>query len=148
DRTLQQMQQVISALSAQGKPADSMRQNEWLASWRSRLVIPGGVCEFDMPSYYALQNRSVQARAADLQHWCQPLLPLYDGLLLALQLMRRNCETMSLVARNGIYQESPEGKVYQLLRVYLPDDLRVFPEISANKYSISIRFSSQEGHDK
>ncbi len=148
--TIDHMQGVINELANQVKPSDSMRQHEWLGSLRSRLVIPGGVCEFDMPSYYAWQNRPLAERASDLQQWCSPLLPLYNGLVLALQLLRQNCETSSQRAPNGVFQQSPNGKMYQLLRVYLPDDSRIFPEISANKYSISIRFSEQgqDGHGK
>lgn len=148
DNTLQRLQDVINGLSSQVKPADSIRQNEWLGSLRSRLVIPGGVCEFDMPSYHAWQHRSAQERQADLQHWCQPLFPLYESLILALQLLRRNCHTERLVAKRGVYQSSPNGKPYQLLRVSLPLNTRIFPEISANKYSISIRFAQQDGSGK
>ena len=148
DATLEHLQEVINALAAQAKPADTMRQHEWLGSLRSRLVIPGGVCEFDMPSYHAWQNRPLHERASDLQQWCSPLLPLYDGLELALQLLRQNGGMVSAVAEKGSFQQSPNGKVYQLLRVYLPDDARIFPEISANKYSISIRFSTQDGQGK
>lgn len=148
DSTLDHLQAAINDLAAQGKPGDSMRQHEWLGSLRSRLVIPGGVCEFDMPSYFAWQNRPVADRAADLQQWCSPLLPLYHGLSLALQLLRQNCQSASEVAPKGVFQQSPNGKTYQLLQVYLPDDTRIFPEISANKYSISIRFSAQDGHGK
>ena len=32
------------------------------------------------------------------------------------------------------------GKTYQLLRVWVDESLGVFPEISANKYLLSIRF--------
>jgi cell division protein ZapD len=30
--------------------------NEWLMSIRSRISIPGGTCEFDLPAYYAWQQ--------------------------------------------------------------------------------------------
>lgn len=148
DKTLRRLEDVINGLANQVKPADSIRQNEWLQSLRSRIVIPGGVCEFDMPSYYAWQHRPAEERKADLQRWCQPMLPLYESLVLALQLLRRNCHTQRLVARQGVYQASPDGKPYQLLRVYLPASSRIFPEISANKYSISIRFAQQDGSGK
>ncbi|MGE4337872.1 MAG: cell division protein ZapD [Pigmentiphaga sp.] len=148
DATLSRLNDVIGALSSQAKPGDMLRQHEWLASLRSRLVIPGGVCEFDMPSYYAWQCRPANERLHDLQTWCQPLLPLYEGLSLALELLRQNHESSQVVARGGLYQQSPNGRPYQLLRVHLPDQSRFFPEISANKYSISIRFSTQDGQGK
>lgn len=148
DATLARLQGVTTALSQQAKPTDWLRQNEWLVSVRSRLVIPGGLCEFDMPSYHAWQSRPAEERFADLRGWCQPLLPLYEGLSLVLELLRQNHESAEVMAARGTYQQSPNGKPYQLLRVHLPAGTRVFPEISANKYAISIRFSSQDGQGK
>lgn len=144
DATLDRLHAVVNTLSTQARPGDSMRQHEWLASLRSRLVIPGGVCEFDMPSYYAWQQRPLNERQADLAQWCAPLAPLREALTLSLEMLRGNGEAESTVARNGVYQQVPNGKAYQLLQVRLPDDARLFPEISANKYSISIRFATQE----
>ncbi len=144
DNMLDRLQRVVDALSNQARPADSMRQHEWLASLRSRLVIPGGVCEFDMPSYHAWQQRPAHERLADLNQWCAPLVPLRDALALSLDMLRGNGEAEVVTAAAGMYQQVPNGKLYQLLQVHLPDDTRVFPEISANKYSISIRFASQE----
>jgi cell division protein ZapD len=149
DATIQQIQDVLAELGNQGKPGDTLlRQHEWLNTLRSRLVIPGGVCEFDMPSYFAWQHRPPEERASDLQQWYGPLMPLYNALNLDLHLLRQNAETSEVVAREGMFQQSPEGRPYQLLRVYLPDDSRMFPEISANKYSISIRFAIQDGPGK
>jgi cell division protein ZapD len=33
---------------------------------RSRICIPGGTCEFDLPSYYAWQHKTGVSRQADL----------------------------------------------------------------------------------
>jgi cell division protein ZapD len=33
------------------------------------------------------------------------------------------------------------GKAYQLLRLNVDESLGVFPEVSANKYMVSVRFS-------
>lgn len=34
------------------KLGQSLRANEWLMSIKQRAGIPGGVCEFDVPSYH------------------------------------------------------------------------------------------------
>ncbi|GAA5236212.1 cell division protein ZapD [Verticiella sediminum] len=148
DATVERIQEAGNELTNHTKPAEALRQNEWLASLRSRLVIPGGVCEFDMPSYYAWQQRPAEDRRADLQRWCAPLWPLQDALDLTLRLTRQTGEVVDAVAPQGLYQQVPSGKAYQLLQVRLSDDAVCFPEISANKYSISIRFSTQDGQDK
>jgi cell division protein ZapD len=40
------------------------------------------------------------------------------------------------------------GKTYQLLRVWVEESLGVFPEISANKYMVWIRYSAQDGEHR
>jgi cell division protein ZapD len=40
------------------------------------------------------------------------------------------------------------GKTFQLLRVWVDPALGVFPEISANKYVIWVRFSTQDNKTK
>ena len=46
----------------QGKAGASLNNNEWLMSIRSRISIPGGTCEFDLPAYYAWQMQPGQHR--------------------------------------------------------------------------------------
>lgn len=51
-----------------GKAGQSLNANEWLMSIRSRISIPGGTCEFDLPAYYAWQQLPAARRRADLNH--------------------------------------------------------------------------------
>jgi cell division protein ZapD len=41
-----------SLLSMAGKVGQYLRDNEWLMGIKNRSSIPGGVCEFDLPSYH------------------------------------------------------------------------------------------------
>ena len=43
----------------------------------------------------------------------------------------------------GSYQQMLQGKVYQMLRLSIDDSLGAIPEISANKYMLWVRFTSQ-----
>ena len=45
-------QSSAALLSMTGKIGQYLRDNDWLMSIKSRAVMPGGVCEFDLPSYY------------------------------------------------------------------------------------------------
>ena len=38
-----------------GKAGQSLTENDWLMSIRSRIGIPGGTCGFDLPAYHAWQ---------------------------------------------------------------------------------------------
>ena len=57
-------------------------------SIRSRISIPGGTCEFDLPAYYAWQQLEPTRRRADLLQWVATLMPLAEALQVLLGLLR------------------------------------------------------------
>lgn len=149
DAVLFEVDRAASALaSAQGKTGQNIRDNEWLMSIRGRTIIPGGACEFDLPSYYAWQQRPSQQRYADISGWFAPLMPLFDAITVVLQLLRESGHAMKLNAQAGSYQQMLQGKVYQMLRLSLDERLGAIPEISANKYMLWVRFMLQGGDAK
>lgn len=140
---LEELQAVHSELGAQGRIGQNLRDNEWLASLRGRLAVPGGSSPVDMPSFFSWQLKSFEERSRDLREWAGPFMPLYRGLALILRLLRDSGDVRDMVARDGAYQEMLGGKTYQLLRVWVDGARRVFPEMSANKYLIWVRFAAQ-----
>jgi cell division protein ZapD len=132
-------------MSSSGRTGKSIRDNEWLMSIRGRTIIPGGACEFDLPSYHAWKNFPTEKRFADINTWFAPIAPLFDAISVVLRLLRESGGTTKVIAQNGSFQQMLQGKVYQLLRVTLDDSLGAIPEISANKYMLWIRIMSQDG---
>jgi cell division protein ZapD len=146
DAVLAELDTVSNALAkAQGKTGQNVRDNEWLMSIRGRTVMPGGACEFDLPSYYAWQHRPAGQRHADIAAWFAPLAPLFDALSLVLRLLRDSGGPVKMIAASGSYQQMLQGKVYQMLRLAIDENLGAIPEISANKYMLWVRFTSQGG---
>jgi cell division protein ZapD len=135
-------------MAAQGKTGQNVRDNEWLMSIRGRTIIPGGACEFDLPSYYAWQQRSPQQRFNDISTWFAPMAPLFDAISVVLSLLRESGRTATAIAQAGSYQQMLQGKVYQMLRLGIDETLGAIPEISANKYMLWVRFTSQDGDMK
>ncbi len=149
DAVLSDVDRSSAALmAAQGRTGQNVRENEWLMSIRGRTIIPGGACEFDLPSYYAWQHRSPEQRYQDISNWFAPLTPLFDAIAVVLRLLRESGHTTSIVARSGAYQQMLQGKAYQMLRLTVDDSLGAIPEISANKYMLWVRFTSQDGDMK
>jgi cell division protein ZapD len=148
EKTLADLERASTALSSQGKAGQSLRQNDWLTSLRGRLAVPGGATQIEMPSYYAWQHKPEEARVADLQAWMDPLLPLQNGVAIGLRLLRGSGRRSEAVAEQGAFQQMLAGKTHQLLRVWLDEASGVFPEMSANKYMIWIRFSAQDTESK
>lgn len=125
------------------KLGQTLRDNDWLMSIKQRAGIPGGVCEFDLPSYHYWLGLDEDRRRQDLDNWLQPLISIYDALRIILHILRGSGNTVELTAVNGVYQQMLGGsKPAQMLRLKVNDDVECFPEVSANKYAINIRFNS------
>ena len=149
DRVLEDVDRASSALMAStGKTGQTIRDNEWLMSIRGRTIIPGGACEFDLPSYHAWQKNPAEKRFADIYMWFAPIAPLFDAINVVLRLLRESGVTTKVFAQSGSYQQMLQGKIYQLLRINVERELGAIPEISANKYMLWIRFMSQGGDMK
>lgn len=133
-----------SLISVSGKTGQHLRDNEWLMSIKQRTSIPGGACEFDLPSYHYWLHLDPEARRQDMMEWLAPMLPIADALRLVLKLLRESARPTPLVAHQGVFQQVPAGKLAQMLRVALHRDLPCVPEISANKYALNIRFITAE----
>ena len=124
----------------QGKAGQALAGNDWLMSIRSRISIPGGTCEFDLPSYFAWQQHEPDRRRADLTGWAGTLTPLADALHALMDLLRDSGAPQRLVASAGQYQQSlPQNKTYHLMRVRFDDGGGLVPEISGHRLLVSIR---------
>ena len=142
------IEQVSAALLAMtGKIGQYLRENDWLMSIKQRTGIPGGACEFDLPSYHYWLHRPADERIAELVTWTGPLHPLRDGSAIILRILRESGKPQAVSAPAGTYQQMLGGKTAQMLRVRLDPLLACVPEISANKYVLNIRFLLQHGAD-
>ena len=145
DSILGEIESAHGALNVSpGKAGQQLRDNEWLTSLRSRAGIPGGTCEFDIPSYHAWLMGSAEAREQDFLSWLRPLQQFNTGLSLVLRLVRETAQTSRQVAIQGSYQQGLQGRSFSLLRVRVTADLAAIPEISANKYMLWIRFTAAD----
>lgn len=128
-----------------GKAGHSLTTNEFLMSIRSRINIPGGTCEFDLPAYFAWQQLTPPKRRADLMQWMTTLMPLAEALQVLLGLLRDAGVPHMVAASGGQYQQSlAAGRVYQLLRVRLDEAEGLIPEISGHRLMVSIRLMQQD----
>ena len=132
-----------------GKAGAALNSNEWLMSIRSRISIPGGTCEFDLPAYYAWQQHEPISRRTDLLQWVGSMMPLAEALQVLLGLLRDSGAPHKVVAPAGQYQQSlPQGRVYQLLRVRLAEADDLVPEISGHRLMVSVRLMKQDAEGR
>ncbi|WHZ12594.1 MAG: Cell division protein ZapD [Burkholderiaceae bacterium] len=151
------LDQVIAELDAcfdavnklPGKAGQSLTENDWLMSIRSRAGIPGGTCEFDLPAYYAWQHESADKRQADLQRWASTLGPLAESIHRLLRLLRESGVPQKVMASAGQFQQAlPQGRTFQLMQLRIDPLLKLIPEISGNRLMVSVRLMRHDADDK
>ena len=150
DNVVARLDHAFSGLNAlPGKAGHTLTTNEFLMGIRSRISIPGGTCEFDLPAYYAWQQHEPQSRRADLMQWIATLTPLAEALNVLLGLLRDSGVPHRVVASGGQFQQTlPQGKTYHLLRVRLDDALGLVPEISGHRLMVSVRLMKPDAEGR
>ena len=132
-----------------GKAGQTLTSNEWLMSIRSRISIPGGTCEFDLPAYYAWQQHPAPRRQADLAQWISTLAPIGEALQVLLRLLRDAGVPHKVMAQNGQYQQAlPQGRSYQLLRLRIDETLELVPEITGHRLMVSVRLMKADAEGR
>jgi cell division protein ZapD len=141
DDVVGQLEHCFTTLSGlPGKAGQSLTENDWLMSVRSRAVIPGGTCEFDLPAYFAWQHKSAATRHGDLLTWTATVKPLAESIRMLLNMLRDSGTPQKVVAPGGQFQQPlPQGRTFQLLRLRIDPDLDLIPEISGNRLLVSVR---------
>lgn len=150
DQIVAQLERNFAALNAvSGKIGSALSDNEWLMSIRSRVGIPGGTCEFDLPAYFAWQHRSGTARCADLVRWAATMAPLAEAIYLLLKLLRDADVPYKVIAVGGQFQQTlPQGRSFQLVRLRIDSRLGLIPEISGNRLLVSVRMMKHGADDR
>jgi cell division protein ZapD len=134
-----------------------LKDCEFLSSIKHRSAIPGGTCEFDLPEYSHWLRQPFTRRQQDVHGWLGCIRPVCDAVIELLWLIRESAQPVDKVAINGMYQHRMQrDTTYRLLRVRLPDDSQLYPEISGSQHRFTVRFlewstiasrAVQTGHD-
>ena len=100
-----------------------------------------------MPAYHFWLSREPEYRIQQLETWFDSLEQLQKPVRLILAILRESVEPIELIAEAGTYQNNlnPNSPV-QIIRIILPQDAGVYPEISAGKHRFSIRFLIPQGN--
>ncbi len=146
DKVLKEIGSCSTTLrSDSAKLGQHLRENEWLMSIKQRTSILGGVCQFDLPSYHHWLDLDQERRKADFDVWLAQLIPMYDAINTILRILRGSGDSTKHHVVNGFFQQMLGGaKPAQMLRIEMNDHYPCFPEVSANKYAINVRFFAMD----
>lgn len=142
EKVLEQINFVYCSLqSLSGPLGQHIRNNEWLMSIRKRNALPGGVCEFDLPSFHYWVNQDSEIRKKDLNEWFSPFLQLHEAVSLLLKLTRESAPPASCIATQGFFhQNQTMHKAARMLRIYVEKKVPYMPEVMASKHVLQVRF--------
>lgn len=141
DRILAQLKELRATLGNQKSAiGQGWKEIEFLSAVRNRIAMPGGTCQFDLPGYHFWLNHAHERRLQDLQTWAEEVEPLRAALAMLLTMIRGSATPAREQAKHGMYQQTLEGGSGQLIRIIVPAELEVFPEVSASRHRITIRF--------
>jgi len=144
DSALQQLRaQAQKMLRLPNKPGTEIRGNELLHSVRQRTLITGGTCGFDIPAYHYWLNQPIPSKIESLSRWFTEMNPLKESIALLLNHTRNSALFERQVAETGFFQRALDAQnPCQLLRISIPTEAGVFPEVSGNKHRVNVRFLS------
>ena len=144
---LNNLTRLRGVLSAAGPTyLQPLRDSEFLAAIKHRSAIPGGTCEFDLPDFFYWLNQDAEARVQTFNEWLGMLRPLCDAIAELLWLTRQNGRPRPETATGGTFNITfDRDNPIQLLRISLPADSGIYPEISGSHYRCSVRFLTWNG---
>jgi cell division protein ZapD len=127
--------------TAGGNFMGPLRDSEFLSAIKHRSAIPGGTCDFDLPDYCFWLTRPAEVRTAEFNSWLALIRPLCDSIAELLWLTRQNAKRKQETAIGGIFQlQFDRDNPCQLVRVTMPLNMDLFPEISGSGHRCTIRF--------
>ncbi len=119
-----------------------LKDDRFISSIRQRLMIPGGCCSFDLPSFHLWLKLPQATRNEHVQVWLSNLSLLHDALTTNLQLTRQLGQFHTFRCDNNFSQEAHSDT--NLIRIRVPLEKKVYPQVSGHMHRYSIRFLSLE----
>jgi len=124
----------------------SLKECDFLNTIKNRSSIPGGTGVFDLPDYAYWLRLPQDERAEEFAQWVSVLEPICEAVAELLWLTREATEPFEHVAPEGLYQHhmDRQGQV-SLVRVIIPRGTGYYPEISAGRHRVTVRFVRWQG---
>lgn len=141
DKTIARLKELTDHfLNTPGKIAQHLRENLFLSTIRQYLLSPGGDSCIDAPHYYYWLNEFAYERKNQIDKWNSAFDEIREAVTLILKIIRSSSKPIDRIAEKGFYHESLQSQVpVQLIRVGISSE-NIYPEISAGRHRMSIRF--------
>ena len=140
--TLKQLDDLLHYFhNIQGKIAQDLRNNEFIANIRQCSLTTGGDSCINIPGYFYFLNQSPEIRFEYIKKWVNEFEKIQSAINLILNIVRDGSKPRQVIAGKGFYHESLDAQSHcQLIRVGIPQKERLYPEIIAGRHRMSVRF--------
>ena len=142
ERVLSKLEEKSKQLySFRGQLGQHLKTHNFLNILKQRSSIAGGVNGMDIPLFNYWLNMPTEERVKDLRDWVKPYMIAFDAIQLLMDLIYEGSEKSDICTDGGYYQTSLDARRnYQMISIELPNSIKKFPEVSAGKQRISVRF--------
>lgn len=137
---LNSLNTITQQLSTNPKMGQNLKEDRFINAIRKRLAIPGGCCSFDLPLFHLWLQQPQEYRNHEINIWLDNFNTLYLAISINLQLIRQSCVFKSFTCSNNFYPSPNEAT--HLLRIRLPIEKGLYPQVSGNAARYAIRFVS------
>lgn len=123
------------------KSPQSLRDNDWLSTIRTRSKMPGGCCCFDLPSLHFWFGKPFEERHAQFVHWLAGTEAIKNAVDLILDILRSTISHRACSAKEGsVNLPVPTPLGWSLIQIGMPANSIHIPEVSVNKFMLWIHF--------
>jgi len=124
------------------KPGQILRENEFLNAIQQRLYNSAGTCSFSLPNYHLWLKQDYKIIKAKLLEWLEAFQQIRELTQIILDLTRKHTDfKQDIKAISGFYQANLEANInYQMIRISMPEEKKLFPEISVGRHRLAIHF--------
>ena len=141
ERVLMDLGRVQSTIRDMSKLTTQIKEHLILQGVQLRLSLQGGICAFDLPLYHYWSHLPINVLQPQLSAWFSALQPIEHALQFLLNLIRTSQDLKPEIASEGFFQKNLDPQfACQLIRIKLPQQLGFYPEISASKHRVHVRF--------
>lgn len=135
--------------TCQGRLHQKLLENDFLSAIRLKLAKTAGAQSFDLPRYHFWLKLSAERKQTLLNKWNEILSPLAAAIQWLLKLLRQGNDFNPINSDSGFYECAfSEGSEIQLIRIALPQNSELYPEMSVGRQRLSVHFYHFQGDKK
>ncbi len=135
-----EIEELFNDFSQNDEIIKEILEQKFIKEIRSHFHLPGD-CVIDSPLYNYWLHQSVLEQELQIDDYLDKLTQIRNIINIILKIARNSNDFITKTAIQGFYYENLQQSLsLQMIRIKLAKKYRIYPEISAGKHRISIRF--------